>query len=59
MDPEENLRQIRQLAFLLTDPSDSPTALDHGALGEQLAELVIAQDEWLSKGGFLPKDWSR
>ena len=25
--------------------------------GERLAELVIALDEWISKGGFLPDQW--
>lgn len=25
--------------------------------GVRLAELVLAMHEWISKGGFLPKDW--
>lgn len=51
MDPNENLRQIREL---LTDHTD-------GACDEldALAQLVGDLDVWLSKGGLLPSAWSR
>lgn len=26
---------------------------------ERLAELVEALDDWIRKGGFLPKDWQK
>lgn len=59
MDPEETLRQMRQLAFQLTDPEPTFTPNGRHEAGEKLAELTISLDEWLSKGGFLPSDWRR
>lgn len=35
------------------DGEDEPDDL------ERLADLMEALDEWLSKGGFLPKAWQR
>jgi len=53
MDPNENLKMIRSRVGRLN--SGNPDRND----GEELAELVEALDEWLSKGGFLPVDWER
>jgi len=63
MDPDANLKEQLQLAAALED-------VDYDQLDEnskeaaisdacRLAELVLALDEWISKGGFLPKLWSR
>jgi hypothetical protein len=41
-DPNEALRQIRELA----------------TQGGELGDLVIGLDHWLSSGGFLPMAWS-
>lgn len=56
MDPNENLRQ--QLAIstrilqqeALPDVEQSPDVV-------RLAELVIALNEWMEKGGFCPARW--
>lgn len=51
MDPTETLRQIRAMVRRaecgeLYDASD-------------LADLVDALDDWMSRGGFPPKQWER
>lgn len=63
MDPDEALRQARLLIAQMrvedTPPGGigtSPTFVQHA---RDLAEQVEALDEWLSKGGFLPKAWQR
>jgi hypothetical protein len=47
MDPNETLRRIR----ILVQEGDDCFAL------EDMQELFGALDDWLSRGGFLPKDW--
>ena len=47
MDPDEALRKIREL---INDGDSADIELVH---------LFDGLDQWLSKGGFLPKDWSR
>jgi len=52
MDPDANLR--RQLAIaqaVVHSDADDPTL-------NELAELVIALDEWIRAGGFSPARWS-
>jgi len=53
MDPNETLKMIRSRIRRLN--VGQPFRND----GEELAELVEALDEWLTKGGFLPSDWER
>lgn len=52
MDPNANLVEQLELARSILDegkyPDDRP---------DRLAELVIALDEWIKKGGFLPVQW--
>jgi hypothetical protein len=48
MDPNETLERMVQSA--------NEVVVGDGK-GERLAELVLAMDGWLRKGGFLPKDW--
>lgn len=63
MDPEANLREQREIAaeinairdcladdIMTTEQSE---ALE--GLAFRLAELVEALDEWLNRGGFLPR----
>lgn len=63
MDPNETLRMCRRLARHLIEQADAgrqhheTTTSD--TAGEELAECFTNLDEWLSKGGFLPRDWSR
>lgn len=45
MDPDATLARIRE-------------AIEQGD-GRLLVELIFVLDEWLSSGGFLPKDWDR
>ena len=48
MDPNETLALIRELC-------EKPVGLD---TCEELQPLVTALDEWMSRGGFLPDDWT-
>lgn len=57
MDPNANLEELRRLvARILAEDIDEafPNMNDL-----RLAELVLALDGWLSKGGFLPNAWRR
>lgn len=63
MDPTANLAEQREIAARITlavdtaDPSTiNPVDPDDAA---RLAELVMALDEWMSRGGFLPAAWQR
>lgn len=49
MDPDANLAEMRQLAK--SDLSEFNEDI------HRLAELVLALDEWILRGGFLPKAW--
>jgi hypothetical protein len=57
MDPNACLAEIRRLyaAINEADEHDSDTLAD----AARLAELVEALDAWITKGGFLPRAWSR
>jgi hypothetical protein len=61
MDPDSNLNEQLQIARgLLADDEDKMSSSDmasalHSAL--RLAEYVVALDEWIRKGGFLPSSW--
>lgn len=58
MDPNENLREQLELAQKLRDDfSLDDLQVDRAAM--RLAELVLALDEWLRKGGFYPRAWLR
>ena len=61
MDPTANKdEQLRIAAGILELYEDeSPNFGEIADLAARLAELVQALDEWLSKGGFLPKEWER
>lgn len=51
MDPNANLEEMLSLAR---------AQLEYGfADADRLAELVLAMDEWMSKGGFPPKKWEK
>jgi hypothetical protein len=60
MDVNETLRMLRTMADGLIHESDSGASPERvAAIGDTLAELVQAMDQWLSRGGFLPTDWQR
>ena len=58
MDPNAKLEKIRAtyepLRVMLED-----TAGEDTEMVQELLDSIEALDEWLSKGGFLPKDWQR
>lgn len=58
MDPEVNLEEQKELAKKLLH-GERTTPEDFEDDVARLAELVLALDEWLSKGGFLPRAWKR
>ena len=52
MDPTANLHEQIEIALAITDG-------DHVDSGDavRLAELVIALNDWIVKGGALPSPW--
>lgn len=55
MDPDETLRQIRLLIKQMRVDESPEIRKQHA---DDLAELIEALDEWLSKGGFSPAAWA-
>lgn len=58
MDPDANLNEQLETALAITHAIDAgrePNPAD----AERLAELVLALDEWMRKGGILPKRWQK
>jgi hypothetical protein len=64
VDPDANLEEQRRIQERLDRsrlddyPSDTILELQNNDLN-RLAQLAAALDEWLSRGGFLPKAWLR
>jgi len=56
MDPNSNLKEQLEITERMLDP-DSEYVDSGDAL--RLAELVEALNEWIRKGGFLPKKWQQ
>lgn len=54
MDPNEALRRLREALAQWHLRGDMAGALDAAAT---IADQAHALDEWLSKGGFLPRAW--
>lgn len=57
MDPNANLKAQREIVKKLLDGNTEQSLFIHYAV--QLAELVQALDQWMSRGGFLPEAWAR
>ena len=59
MDPDANLARQRRLTteILSRLDLDKRWGLPDIIQVTDLAELVTALDEWICKGGFLPRDW--
>lgn len=53
MDPDANLTEARRVARRVVD-NEAPRPEDV----ERLAELFTAMDEWLTRGGALPRAWA-
>jgi hypothetical protein len=57
MDPDETLRRIREQIQNVPSADEQPEAvLDYAY--DALVEHFQALDEWLSKGGYVPRAWS-
>ena len=54
MDPNKNARQQVELADKILADEDNNTT--EACL---LAEMVLALDNWIREGGFLPKQWDK
>lgn len=58
MDPNTNIKRQRELANVIIDghASGEPAYSEDDVI--DLAELVIALDQWLAAGGFRPARWT-
>ena len=54
MDPDACLAEIRRLVGRLNSEMDEAVA---AGLTADLCEHIEDMDDWLSTGGFLPKQW--
>jgi hypothetical protein len=68
MDPNEALNKLRELAKKILAIADEPFEDDQfGVAGDrgmsdaavEMAEQFVALDEWVIKGGFLPRNWEK
>ncbi len=50
MDPDKCLEELRELVITAAEAGD-------GSFNEKLLEKFEALDQWLCRGGFLPKAW--
>lgn len=60
MDPDIVLRRTRELvaSILVAYEDEGSNGINQDDAAD-LAEYVNSLDEWLSKGGFKPKDWQK
>lgn len=58
MDPNANLEEQLKTANALVNDSAPISPIDLAFKAALLAEYVIALDEWIRKGGFLPATWA-
>lgn len=56
MDPDETLKRLRE-ALKVMDTTRSMNELMTASV--VVLETMTALDEWITKGGYLPKDWKR
>jgi len=56
MDPDEALANLRTAIETLWAAENSASA---AAAADLIAENAAALDQWLSRGGYLPRAWSR
>lgn len=60
MDPDAALARIRELVEEITQRIDADEEFDHvDDEANEVADIFRGLDEWIKKGGFLPKDWGR
>lgn len=62
MDPDKTLEEIRALVLKMQEDFNSTAEGSNGIDQDEayyLTELIDGLDEWIKKGGFLPKAWKR
>jgi hypothetical protein len=59
VDPDETLKEMREIAMRMEEAPESFTPKSLFSAFERLAELSSSLDAWLSRGGYLPKEWAR
>ncbi len=60
MDPTANLKKQIELAKrIIKEAEEFAPDEDVEELALELAEHVLALDEWIRRGGFLPTRWNR
>lgn len=62
MDPDKTLEEIRALVLKMQEDFNSTAEGSNGIDQDEayyLTELIDGLDEWIKKGGFLPKAWRR
>lgn len=57
MDPDDLLNQIRHMEINRQRTIDDGLTMAAGAIASDIADLVRNLDQWLSKGGILPRAW--
>lgn len=61
MDPDANLKEQREITERLQHPSNledrEARVLETAQLMARFMSLAVALDEWISRGGSLPKAW--
>jgi hypothetical protein len=62
MDPEATLAILRETSQRVLTMLDNPNpvpGINYADYARTIAEHFQALDEWLARGGFQPKDWTR
>lgn len=54
MDPDANLNEQRSLSELINQGADNERMVEWAT---RLSDLVYELDQWIKRGGHLPKDW--
>ena len=57
MDPNRTLEKLRELTKCVNDEEQVEVEIESVETLTDFAELFEALDEWLTGGGFLPKEW--
>lgn len=56
MDPDANLKEQLELADQLVEADDDELDIEDA---RRLCELVLALNDWIKGGGFLPQAWQK
>ena len=59
MDPNAALKEIREIVKNADKPNPLKGIYEEHAEFSRLIDLIDGLDGWISKGGFLPRDWQK